>query len=531
MVDVQLGLAWVMDGCIYNHQDLRRELAGAGHTFFSESDAEVIGKAYHQWGLDFVDKLRGTFAIALVETDTGRVVLARDRFGVKPLYLAEGPGRLRFASSLQTLLAAGEVDTSLDRVALHHYFSFHAVVPAPRTVFNGVRKLPPATVRRYERDGHVTQRRYWNPPYARDPERAAWSEQEWQEALLGSLRDAVRLQRVADVPVGVLLSGGFDSSLIVALLAERGDAGLKTFSIGFDAESGESGDEYVYSDLIAQTFATDHQRIHVATDRLEPAVLPAIRQMSEPMVSHDCVAFYLLSEEVSRHVSVVQSGQGADEVLAGYGWYPPLLDVPLAQATAAYSKVFFDRDHERINGLLEPPYRLGFDPSWAYAEAHLNAEGAQTSVDAALRLDSQTMLVEDPVKRVDNMTMAWGLEARVPFLDHEFVELAATCPPELKIGGGGKGVLKDATRGLLPDAVLDRTKGHFPVPGIRHLSGGLLDLVHDALDSQVARYRGLYRREALEELYADPNAHRTPMDANTLWQVATLELWLQEMGR
>lgn len=531
MVDSQLGLTWVFNGCIYNHQDLRRELEAVGYRFFSEADSEIIGKAYHHWGLDFVDHLRGMFAVAIAETDTGRLVLARDRFGIKPLYVAEGPGRLRFASSMQALLAAGDIDTSLDRVALHHYFTFHAVVPAPRTVFNGVRKLPPATVRRYERDGAVTERRFWDPPYARDPEKDSWSAEQWQEALLDSFREAVKLRMVSDVPVGVLLSGGFDSSLVVALLAESGQHGLKTFSIGFDAASGESGDEYFYSDLVAETYATDHHQIHIDTSRLYPAVLPSIRAMSEPMVSHDCVAFYLLSEEVSKHVKVVQSGQGADEVLAGYGWYPPLADVPLSDAPQAYSKVFFDRDHERINTLLEPQYGLAYDPSWAYAKEHLSAEGAQTSVDAALRLDSQTMLVEDPVKRVDNMTMAWGLEARVPFIDHKFAELAALCPPELKLSGGGKGVLKAAARGVLPDEVLDRTKGHFPVPGIRYLEGELLALVHDALDSQVARNRGLYRRDALEKLYADPNGNRTPMDANTLWQVATLELWLQELGR
>lgn len=529
MVDAQLGLTWIFNGCIFNHRELRRELTAAGYRFFSEADSEVVGKAYHYWGLDFVERLRGMFAIVAVENDTGRVVLARDRFGIKPLYLAEGKDRLRFASSLPALLAAGEVDTTVDRIALHHYLSFHSVVPAPRTIFHGVRKLPPATVRRYERDGTFCERRYWNPPYARDPERAAWSPHQWQEALLAGFRESVELRMLADVPVGVLLSGGFDSSLIVALLAERGQRDLQTFSIGFEAASGESGDEFAYSDLVAETFATEHTRIHIAADQLEQAVLPTIRAMSEPMVSHDCVAFYLLAQEVSQRVKVVQSGQGADEVLAGYGWYPPLAEAPLAGVTEAYAKVFFDRGHEEVNRLLAEPYRLGFDPSWAYAEQRLTAPGAQTAVDAALRLDSQTMLVEDPVKRVDTMTMAWGLEARVPFLDHEFVELAAACPPQLKLAGGGKGVLKEAARGILPDAVLDRTKGHFPVPGIRHLSGGLLDLVHDALDSQAARDRGLYRPEALAELYVDPNAHRTALDSNTLWQVATLELWLQQL--
>ena len=171
----------------------------------------------------------------------------------------------------------------------------------------------------------------------------------------------------------------------------------------------------------------------------------------------------------------------------------------------------------------------GYDPSLAFAQAHQSAPGAATSVDAALRLDTTVMLVDDPVKRVDNMTMAWGLEARVPFLDHDFVELAATCPADLKLAHGGKGVLKEASRALLPSAVIDRTKGYFPVPGIRHLEGGVLDLVADTLRSQAAIDRGLYRPETLEKLFADPNGIRTRLDGNELWQVALLEMWLQTM--
>jgi asparagine synthase (glutamine-hydrolysing) len=252
--------------------------------------------------------------------------------------------------------------------------------------------------------------------------------------------------------------------------------------------------------------------------------------MSEPMVSHDCVAFYLLSEEVSKSVKVVQSGQGADEILAGYDWYPPLATVAREQTTEAYAKVFFDRDHSDVLAIFAPEYAIAAeDPSRRFVMAHQAAPGAETAVDAALRLDTQVMLVDDPVKRVDTMTMAWGLEARVPFLDHDFVELAATCPAELKLAGAGKGVLKDASRTLLPSEVIDRTKGYFPVPGIRHLHGDMLDMVRDALTNDAARTRGLYRRETVDALLAAPNETRTTLGANVLWQLAVLEMWLQSM--
>jgi asparagine synthase (glutamine-hydrolysing) len=243
------------------------------------------------------------------------------------------------------------------------------------------------------------------------------------------------------------------------------------------------------------------------------------------------VAFYLLSEEVSKSVKVVQSGQGADEILAGYDWYPPLAHVAREQTTEAYAKVFFDRGHAEILDILAPEYAVAEqDPSWAFVKAHQSGRGAETAVDAALRLDTQVMLVDDPVKRVDNMTMAWGLEARVPFLDHELVELAAACPPELKLAQGGKGVLKDAARGVVPDEVIDRTKGYFPVPGIRHLEGPMLEMVREALNAPAARARGLFRPEYVDALFADPNTPRTTLGANQLWQLALLEMWLQDKG-
>jgi asparagine synthase (glutamine-hydrolysing) len=530
MVDSDLGLTLVFNGCIYNYQELRRELEAAGYRFFSAADSEVVIKSFHRWGTRCVERFKGMFAFAVADRETGVVTLARDRLGIKPLYLAESPGRLRFASTVRALLDAGDVDTEIDRHALHHYMTFHSVVPAPRTMYRGVRKLPPATVRVIQPDGSHTDTVYWAPDFGRDPARASWSAGDWQDAVMDALRTAVERRMVADVPVGVLLSGGIDSSIVVALLAEQGQHGLATFSIGFDSVGGESGDEYFYSDLIAKTFDTDHHRIHIDSSRLLPAVPKTIAAMSEPMVSHDCVAFYLLSEEVSKSVKVVQSGQGADEILAGYDWYPPLAGVARNEVTAAYAKVFFDRTHADVLALLSPEYGLHDDASLEFVTAHQGAPGADTALDAALRLDTSVMLVDDPVKRVDTMTMAWGLEARVPFLDHDFVELAATCPGDLKLAAGGKGVLKEASRKLLPAEVIDRTKGYFPVPGIRHLNGSVLDMVRDALTNDVARARGLYRPETINALLASPNESRTTLGANALWQLAVLEMWLQSMG-
>lgn len=527
MTDERLGLTVVFNGCVYNYRQLREELQGYGYTFFSTSDTEVILKAYHRWGADCVTRFLGMFAFAVAEHGSGTVTLARDRLGIKPLYLAETPGRLRFASTLPALLAAGEVDTSIDTVALHHYMTFHSVVPAPRTILSGVRKLPPATVRVIRADGTSSERTYWEADFTRTRSLTA---AEWAEAVREKLALAVRRRMVADVPVGVLLSGGLDSSLIVALLAEQGQTGLTTFSIGFEAAGGESGDEFEYSDLIAAKFGTEHHQIRIGQDRFLPAVERTVAAMSEPMVSHDCIAFNLLSEDVSQQVKVVQSGQGADEIFAGYSWYPPLAGVPRERAVEAYAKEFFDRPHRDLARQLDPRWLAGDDPSLAFVRDSFARPGAATAVDAALRLDSAVMLVDDPVKRVDNMTMAWGLEARVPFLDHELVEFAAACPPELKLAQGGKGVLKDAARGLVPDEVIDRPKGYFPVPGIRHLEGAMLDKVRDALHAPAARDRALFRREYVDALLADPNTPRTTLGANQLWQLALLEMWLQNNG-
>jgi asparagine synthase (glutamine-hydrolysing) len=530
MVDPAIGLSIAFNGCIYNYPELREQLTALGHSFFSHSDTEVIAKSYAEWGIDCVSHFYGMFAFAIVEHESGRLVLARDRLGIKPLYVTRSADRIRFASSLPALLAAGGVDTSIDRTALAYYMTFHSVVPAPHTILTGVRKLPPATVRVIEADGRTRDTTYWDPSFVRDDDGDARSAEDWQEMLIEALRTAVKRRQVADVPVGVLLSGGIDSSLVVALLAEAGQPHLKTFSVGFDDAGGESGNEFEYSDLVAAHFGTDHQRIKIESSRLLPAIDSAIGAMSEPMVSHDCVAFYLLSEEVAKHVKVVQSGQGADEVLGGYDWYPPLADVDRDQAVETYAAVFFDRRFSELGQLLGEEWLMADDAPTAFIVDRFGRPGAETAVDAALRNDTTVMLVDDPVKRVDNMTMAWGLEARVPFLDHELVELAGRIPPKLKLADGGKGVLKAASRGVVPSEVIDRTKGYFPVPAIRQLEGPYLERVRAALTDPVARDRGLFQPAAVDRMLASPNLTRTTLGSNALWQLALLEMWLQAMG-
>ncbi len=533
MVDADLGLAIVWNGCIYNYKNLRRELSEHGYRFFSHSDTEVLLKAYHHWGDKFVDRLYGMFAFAIVERDSGRVLIGRDRLGIKPLYITEDAHRVRFASSLPALLAGGGVDTRIEPVALHHYLTFHSVVPPPLTILRGVAKVPPATLVAIEPDGRRITTTYWSPDFTRREDRSDWSEKDWEDAVLETLRVAVDRRMVADVPVGCLLSGGVDSSLIVGLLAEAGQKGLSTFSIGFESVGGVEGDEFKWSDIVADRFGTDHHQIRISTDRMLPALDGAIGAMSEPMVSHDCVAFYLLSQEVARHVKVVQSGQGADEVFAGYHWYPPMSEPSAASldgSVAAYRAAFFDRDAAGVQDLTTPHYFTAGDPSGRFVTEHFAREGAQTGVDRALRLDTTVMLVDDPVKRVDNMTMAWGLEGRVPFLDHELVELAASCPADLKTAHDGKGVLKEAARRVIPSEVIDRPKGYFPVPALTHLEGPYLDMVRDALYAPVAKERGLFRPEAVDALLADPNGRLTPLRGNELWQIALLELWLQRHG-
>lgn len=528
MSDPDLGLTIVFNGCIYNYRALREELQGKGYRFFAHSDTEVILKAFHAWGADCVHRFHGMFAFVVFERDSGRVTCARDRLGIKPFYYTQSPGRFRFASTLPALTAAGDVDTEIDPVGLNYYMSFHAVVPPPHTILNGVKKLPPAHIMTLEPDGAQTLTRYWSVDYSAGDASDNFDEQEWIEQTLTALRLSVKRRLEADVPVGVLLSGGVDSSLIVGLLAEQGAKDLNTFSVGFETVGDEVGDEFKYSDIVADTFQTKHHKIFVDSGkRLLPELPACITAMAEPMVSHDTIGFYLLSEEVSKTVKVVQSGQGADEVFGGYHWYPPMLES--ANPAEDYARVFCDRSVEEYAQTVSPRF-LGDDHARDFIAQRFAQPGAESGIAKALRMDTHVMLVDDPVKRVDNMTMAWGLEARVPFLDHEVVELAARMPPQLHIKDDGKYILKEASRKVIPSAVIDRTKGYFPVPALKYLRGPVLDMVRDVVTDRSFVERDIVQSAYVDTLLKDPDAHITPLRGSKLWQVALLGLWLDSHG-
>ncbi|EZH82649.1 asparagine synthase [Ectopseudomonas composti] len=526
MIDSDLGLSMVFNGAIYNYPELRAELETLGYRFFSGGDTEVLLKGYHAWGEALLPKLNGMFAFAVWERDKQSLFIARDRLGVKPLYLSRTGERLRFASSLPALLKGGDIAKTLDAVALNHYLNFHAVVPAPRTILAGVEKLPPATWMRIDADGKVEQKTWWALQFGPQGEEVGYGFEEWRDRTLQTMREAVEIRQRAAVDVGVLLSGGVDSSMLVGLLREAGVENLLTFSIGFQDAGGERGDEFQYSDLIAQHFGTRHHQLRIGEHEILEQLPQAFSAMSEPMVSHDCIAFYLLSREVAKHCKVVQSGQGADELFAGYHWYPQVDGAE--DAFAAYRAAFFDREHDEYAACVQPAWLTG-DMAGEFVREHFAMPGAEAAVDKALRLDSTVMLVDDPVKRVDNMTMAWGLEARTPFLDYRVAELSARIPAQFKLPEGGKYVLKEAARKVIPSAVIDRPKGYFPVPGLKHLEGATLGWVRDLL-LDPSQDRGLFNPTMLDQLLTNPQSQLTPLRGSKLWQLAALNLWLSEQG-
>ena len=525
MVDSELKLCLVFNGTIYNFRELRSELTKLGYRFFSSGDTEVILKAYHAWGEHCVEHMNGMFAFAIWDAHRRELFLARDRLGIKPLYYSVDPVRFRFASSTQALIAAGDVDTGVDATALHFQLTLHGVVPAPYTILKGIRKLAPATTVRVGVDGRRQERRYW----VLDASRPAVerSDAEWIELTRAALGRAVQRQfSAADTPVGVLLSGGLDSSLLVGLLNAAGAEKIPTFSIGFEESGGERADEFEYSDVVAGRFRTDHHRFLLTNEELLRALPDTIAAMAEPMVSQDVAAFYLLAQRVARDVKVVLSGQGADEAFGGYYWYPRMQVEPGGDLER-FRAHYFDRSHAEFRAAVGPAYR-GPDYTSAYVEQRLAEPGASEFLDRVLRLDVTTLLVDDPLKRVDNLTMAWGLEARVPLLDCELVELAAQMPPGLKLRDGGKFPLKAVARGLIPDAVIDRPKGYFPMPALTTLRGGFLDFMRDTLDSAACRQRGLFDRAYVERLLKAPEANLTPIGGAPLRHLAFLELWLQQ---
>lgn len=524
MHDAELGLTIVFNGCIYNYKTLRAELEQLGHQFFSTSDTEVILKAYAQWQENCLARFNGMFAFAIWRRDDNSTFFARDRLGIKPLYYHHNPAGFWFASTLPALLQCAEVPQRLDPLALHQYMSFRAIVGGD-TLFCKVHKLQPGHWLKVSAAGDINQGCYWQL-HSRIDDSDRRSEQDWQEELKQALFASAKRRLEADVPVGVLLSGGLDSSLLVGMLSELGQKQLHTFSIGFDNVAEEEGNEFKYSDIIAQHYDTRHHKIFARHDTLLNHLRPCIDAMSEPMVSHDVIGFYLLAQAVSQHVKVVQSGQGADEVFAGYHWYPPMTDATDSNAAQRYADAYFSWDETQLSQVLAPEFCRS-NASLSYIQRYFANCNARLPVDKALHLDTSVMLVDDPLKRVDNMTMAFGLEARVPFLDHELVELAFQMPHQLKLRDGGKYLLKQVAREIIPVAVIDRPKGYFPVPALRNMQGDYLQLAKEVFSRPVARQRQLFNMDYIDAMLAAPEQYRGRFGSK-LWQVTLLELWLQQ---
>ncbi|CAC9501718.1 Asparagine synthetase [glutamine-hydrolyzing] (EC 6.3.5.4) [uncultured Gammaproteobacteria bacterium] len=519
MVDDTLSLSLVFNGTIYNYKSLRQDLIKQGYRFFSTSDTEVILKSYHLWGEDCVLHLDGMFAFCI--WDGKKLFVARDRMGIKPLYFNLTNQTFSFASNTQALSVIG-ADTSINSIALQQQLSLHGVVPAPNTILNGVNKVKPATTLSIDSKGKIVEKQYWQPK----AQRTGLTDEEYLEKTHELLIKAVdKRMLAADVPIGVLLSGGLDSSLLVGLLHEAGHSDIRTFSIGFEDIDDESGSEFEYSDQIVKKFNTKHEKYIVSNSQVLPRLEEAVANMAEPMVGQDAVAFYLLSEQVSKHIKVVLSGQGADEAFAGYFWYARMQSESGSEFER-FAKHYVDRPYEEYLQTVNASYHTGnHTQDWLNKE--FSKDNTGEFMDKIFRTDITRLIVDDPVKRVDNMTMAWGLEARVPFMDTHLIEHALSIPPSLKMRDGGKYPLKRISRGLLPDSVIDRKKGYFPMPALKYVRGEFLEFMTDILNSTQCINRGLYNQNFVQKVISQPEQYMTALNGSRLWHLALLEYWLQ----
>jgi asparagine synthase (glutamine-hydrolysing) len=542
----------VFNGEIYNYRELRRELEAAGHRFSTASDTETIVHAYEQWGEHAFSRLRGMFGLAIWDRRRRTLWLARDRAGIKPLYYTERGGRLYFGSEIKSLIAAGASGGEIDLEALDHYFSF-LYTPRDASIFRGIRKLPPGHLLQWT-NGRARVAKYWEMSAA-EPFRG--SEEDAADALKQVLAEAVRSHMVSDVPLGAFLSGGIDSSTVVGLMAEASPKPVKTFSIGF----GEPAyDELEHARTVAQHFQTEHHEMVVRPDAL--SILDQIvEHFDEPFADSSAIPTWYVSEIARRHVTVVLSGDGGDELFGGYDRYLPHPRVaqfdglpipgkrhvaralwPLlphgargksflrhvsrdAEGRYLDSVAFFQPDEKRA--LYAGDFREALGE--ANAEQILRRQFARFSALPAhsqmMRFDFETYLPEDVLTKVDRMSMAHSIESRVPLLDNEVIEFAFTLPASLKIRNGRrKHILKEAVRGLLPASILDRRKQGFAVPLGVWFRGGLTDIYRDVLGSPRARQRGYFEPAFVDRLIREHVSGARDHELR-LWQLLVFELW------
>ena len=542
----------VFNGEIYNYRELRRELESTGHRFYTSSDTETIVHAYEQWGEQAFGRLRGMFGVAIWDRRQRTVLLARDRAGIKPLHYTMRGERLYFGSEIKSLIAAGAVDREIDPEALDHYLSFLYVAP-DRSIFKGVRKLPPGHYLKYT-EGRVEVRQYWR---IGDTERFRGTAQEAAHALEGVLADAVESHLVSDVPLGAFLSGGVDSSIVVGLMARASGRPVKTFSIGFDEPQ---FDELEHARVVARHFGTDHHEFVVRPDGL--SILDRlIGHFDEPFADSSAIPTWYVSEIARRHVTVVLSGDGGDELFGGYDRYLPhprvaqfdSLPLPGKRQVASMlwpllphgargknflrhvsrsddgryldSIAFFQPDEKQALYSPDMLRVLAGSQAEELMARRLSRFDALPPHSRMMRFDFETYLPEDVLTKVDRMSMAHSIESRVPLLDNEVIEFAATLPASLKIADGRrKHVLKEAAARLLPPEILNRRKQGFGVPLGVWFRGGLTEVFSDVLRSPTTRQRGYFAPAFIDRIIAEHLGGKRDHTLR-LWQLLVFELW------
>jgi asparagine synthase (glutamine-hydrolysing) len=542
----------VFNGEIYNFVELRQELAARGHRFRTASDTEVIVHAYEEWGADAISRLRGMFGLAIWDARQKVLLLARDRVGIKPLYFADVNGRLYFGSELKSLLCGADIRRDVDLESLDHYLSF-LYTPRDASILRGIRKLPPGHMLLW-RDGTATIRQYWQQPA---DEHFAGTEAEAVAQLTTVLRDAVRSHLVSDVPLGAFLSGGIDSSLVVGLMSMTSGARVKTFSIGFDEPA---YDELPHARRVAAHFGTDHHEFVVRPDGA--AILDEmVRHFDEPFADSSAIPTWYVSQMARRHVTVVLSGDGGDELFGGYDRYlphprvvqfdrysPRALRRVAAMAAANLPRgargrnflrhVSRDRYGRYIDSiryfstddkaaLLSADVRRRIGP--VDAEAKLAQHFARYRhlpwVSQMMHFDADTYMPEDVLVKVDRMSMAHSIESRVPLLDHHVIDFAASLPARFKVKHGRrKHILKEVAAAILPKEVVERRKQGFGVPLDAWFRGDMREVFADTLLSARALSRGYFQAPFVRRLVDEHLSGRRD-HALRLWQLVMFERW------
>ena len=514
----------VFNGVIFNYKNLRTKLIKEGYTFFSDGDTEVILKSYRHFGEDLVNHLDGVFSFSIFNRNTGDLYCARDRFGIKPFYYIHTPDSFTFASNTKALLDKNN-DLSINDESLHYQFTLHSVVPAPNTIISTIQKLEPGFFIKINSKGVITKHKYYSLNHIKINHKI--NEQEILDETERLLLKAIEKRLyTADVDVGVLLSGGLDSSLIVAMAAKLNLSDINTFSIGFPTIDKEEGDEFYYSDLVSKKFHTNHHKYSITIDKLFTSLDDVIRVMPEPMFSQDSAAFYLLAKEVSVKQKVVLSGQGADELFGGYFWYKKMLDTK-GTDSAKFMQHYFDRNHDEYKKIITTNF-INKNYSLDLLNTLFNKQRDDIDfIDKVLRIDLTTLIIDDPVKRVDSMTMSWGLETRVPYLDLELVEFLSSIPSNRKLETDGKYYLKKIAEKYLDKELIYREKLYFPVPPLKVIKNKFFDYVKNVLLSESCRDRGIYNVDYINLLLENPNSDFTKLNGNTLWHLALFERWMQ----